>query len=88
MGPNDILVADTGYMAAWTGVLFPVRASGRVYLRAAGSLVPASMGASLAKPQAKVVCVTGDGGVGYHLMELETAARHSIDVTVVVLAPL
>jgi acetolactate synthase-1/2/3 large subunit len=29
--------------------------------------------------------VIGDGGVGYHLMELETALRCGIDVTIVVL---
>ena len=86
--PTDILVADTGYMGAWTGVLFPITAPGRHFLRAAGSLgwsLPASMGAALAHPKRRVACVIGDGGVGYHLMELETALRCGIPVTIVVL---
>jgi acetolactate synthase-1/2/3 large subunit len=65
-----------------------VTARGRHFLRAAGSLgwsLPASLGAALARPDRRVACVIGDGGVGYHMMELETALRCGIDVTVVVL---
>jgi acetolactate synthase-1/2/3 large subunit len=88
LAPTDVLVADTGYMGAWTGALYDVTAPGRHFLRAAGSLgwsLPAAIGASLANPGTRVACVIGDGGVGYHLMELETALRCGIDVTVVVL---
>jgi acetolactate synthase-1/2/3 large subunit len=88
LAPADILVADTGYMGAWTGALFEVTEAGRHYLRAAGSLgwaFPASIGASLAAPDATVLCVSGDGGIGYHLMELETALRCGAPVVVVVL---
>jgi acetolactate synthase I/II/III large subunit len=88
MEPADILVADTGYMGAWTGALFPVTEPGRHYLRAAGSLgwaFPAAIGASLAAPDRRVVCLSGDGGIGYHLMELETALRCGARVAVVVL---
>jgi acetolactate synthase-1/2/3 large subunit len=86
--PEDIVVADTGYMGAWTGACYPVRAPGRHYIRAAGSLgwaLPAAMGAQLARPQRRVVCVSGDGGMGYHIGELETALRCRIPVVVVVL---
>ncbi len=88
LDPTDVLVVDTGYMGAWTGALFDVTAPGRHFLRAAGSLgwsLPASLGAALANPGGRVACVIGDGGVGYHLVELETALRCGIDVTVVVL---
>lgn len=80
------LVADTGYMAAWTGVLFPVERYGR-FFRAIGSLgwaLPASLGVQLARPE-KVICVTGDGGAGYHLADIETAVRYKIPVIVLVL---
>jgi acetolactate synthase I/II/III large subunit len=86
--PTGILVADTGYMGAWTGALFEVTEAGRHYLRAAGSLgwaFPAAIGASLAAPGRTVLCVSGDGGIGYHLMELETALRCKAGVVVVVL---
>jgi acetolactate synthase-1/2/3 large subunit len=86
--PTDVIVADTGYMGAWTGALLDVEEPGRHYLRAAGSLgwaFPAAIGACLAVPDRHVVCVSGDGGIGYHLMELETARRVGAPVKVVVL---
>ena len=80
------IVADTGYMAAWTGILYPT-ARPRSYFRAVGSLgwaLPASLGVQLARPE-KVVCVTGDGGIGYHLADVETAVRLRLPVVIVVL---
>jgi acetolactate synthase I/II/III large subunit len=88
LNPMDIVAADTGYMAAWTGAAFPVTAPGRQYIRAAGSLgwaFPAALGAALGAPGRHVACVTGDGGLGYHLSELETALRCHIPILVVVL---
>ncbi len=88
LDPRDIVAADTGYMGAWTGAAFPVTAPGRHYIRAAGSLgwaFPASLGAALGAPGRHVACITGDGGFGYHLSELETALRCHIPILVVVL---
>ncbi len=86
--PTDIVVADTGYMGAWTGATFPITAPGRNFIRAAGSLgwaFPASLGASLAAPERRVVCVSGDGGIGYHLGEIETALRCHIPAVVMLM---
>ena len=78
LGEKDILVADTGQMGAWTGVLYPIQTPGRTYIRAAGTLgwsFPAAIGAKYAAPDRKVLDVTGDGGIFYHITELETALR-------------
>jgi acetolactate synthase-1/2/3 large subunit len=80
------IVADTGYMAAWTGVLYPTVKPGS-YFRAVGSLgwaLPASLGVQIARPD-KVICITGDGGFGYHLADIETAVRMQLPVVVVIL---
>jgi acetolactate synthase-1/2/3 large subunit len=80
------LVADTGYMAAWTGVLFPVERPD-AFFRATGSLgwaLPAALGVQLAR-QEKVVCIIGDGGVGYHLADIETAVRYRLPVVIIIL---
>jgi acetolactate synthase I/II/III large subunit len=88
MADDAVLVADTGYAAAWTGALAEVKVAGRNFLRADGSLgwaFPASLGAQLAAPDKQVICITGDGGFGYHIGDLETALRLDLPVVVVVL---
>jgi acetolactate synthase-1/2/3 large subunit len=87
---DTIIVADAGYCAAWALDLLRFHKAGRRFLSpsAYGTLgygFPASIGAKLASPTSTVVCVTGDGGFGYALAELETAARYKIGVTVIVL---
>lgn len=84
--PEITLVSDTGYMAAWTGVLFPVERPD-AFFRATGSLgwaLPASLGVQLARKE-RVVCVIGDGGIGYHLADIETAVRYELPVIVLIL---
>ena len=90
MDDDTIIVADAGYCAAWALDLLRFRVPGRRFLSpsAYGTLgygFPAAIGAKLASPSSWVVCITGDGGFGYSLAELETAARCHIAVTVIVL---
>jgi acetolactate synthase-1/2/3 large subunit len=89
LAPDDALfLADTGYAAAWAGALVELRRAGLGYLRADGSLgwaFPASIGAKLAAPDRPVIAITGDGGFGYHVSEIETALRLGAPVVVIVL---
>ena len=50
-----------------------------------GYALPAALGAALAHPGRPAVCLTGDGGLGIPLAELETLARTRANVVVVVL---
>ena len=57
------------------------------YIRAAGSLgwaFPAALGVKCALPERPVICFTGDGGLWYHIAELETALRYGINTITVV----
>lgn len=49
-----------------------------------GYAVPAAIGAALARPDERVFCFVGDGGLAMALGELETIARLDLPVTVVV----
>jgi acetolactate synthase-1/2/3 large subunit len=49
-----------------------------------GFALPAAIAAGLVHPDRRVVCLTGDGGLGMTLAELETLARLRLDVLVVV----
>lgn len=84
---NAILMSDTGHSGMWTGAFVDLRDPAQSYLRAAGSLgwgLPAALGAQIGAPDRPVVLFTGDGGLWYHLSELETAARWNIPATIVV----
>jgi acetolactate synthase-1/2/3 large subunit len=85
-----ILVADGGFAAHWTSLLFDAKAAGRHYVanRGAASIgygVPAAIGASHAAPDRPVVAVTGDGGLNMALGDLETARRSGACPTIVVI---
>lgn len=86
--PDDaILVADTGHAAIWTGTMVALTKPGQRYLRCAGTLgwgFPAAIGAKCAASNRPVLCFTGDGGLCYHLAELETAARAGINAVILV----
>ncbi|HEV2522813.1 MAG TPA: thiamine pyrophosphate-binding protein [Candidatus Acidoferrales bacterium] len=86
---DDVLVADTGYMAAWAVTVLQQKQAGRNTLRAAGSLgwaFPAAFGAKLAAgAKRRVFGLTGDGGAGYHLPDLETALRLKLPAVQIVM---
>jgi len=86
---DDLVVADTGYMAAWAVTVLQQKQAGRNTLRAAGSLgwaFPAAFGAKLAVgDKRRVIGLTGDGGLGYHIGDLETARRLKIPVIQIVI---
>jgi acetolactate synthase-1/2/3 large subunit len=85
--PDAVVVADTGHAGMWCAAFLDLRSPGQTFIRAAGSLgwaLPAAIGAQCAVPDRPVVAFTGDGGLWYHLGELETAARRSIPITVIV----
>ena len=87
LAPNDVIGADTGAHGGWVGALFPV-AAGKTMIRANGSLgwvFPGALGAALGAPDRRVVAITGDGGMLYHIAEFETALRCNIPAVVVVL---
>ncbi len=53
---------------------------------AIGQGIPAAIGAAIARPQHKVLCLSGDGAAAYTVQGLWTLARERLDVTVVVFA--
>jgi len=54
-------------------------------LGAMGYGIPAGIGAKLARPEAQVVVVTGDGSVMMNIQELATLRRYQIDLKIVLL---
>ena len=86
--PSDaILVSDTGHSGIWTGTMMDLKHPDQMFIRCAGSLgwgLPAAIGAKCAKPDRPVICFTGDGGIWYHMTELDTALRYNIPTVTIV----
>jgi acetolactate synthase-1/2/3 large subunit len=87
--PEALLTVDAGAHMLVAMPLWETDEAGSVMisngLATMGFSVPAAIGAALANPGRRVVCLVGDGGLGMVLAELETLARLRLDVTVVVL---
>jgi acetolactate synthase-1/2/3 large subunit len=89
MPDNTVYVTSHGNVDFWADARIRVR-SPACYIRAgqAGALgaeIPYGVGATFAMPGVPAVVFVGDGGVGYHVTELETAVRYGKQVIVVVL---
>lgn len=85
--PDGVVVSDTGHAGIWTGTMLYLTHPTQRYFRCAGSLgwgFPGALGVKCALPDKPVLCFTGDGGFYYHIAELETAARHNINLVVLV----
>ncbi|MFD1644139.1 thiamine pyrophosphate-binding protein [Haloarchaeobius litoreus] len=88
--PDDgLLVSATSFPGFFTGAFYEVRQPGVGYIQARGSdgincALPQAIGAKAADPDRPVVAVSGDGGIGYHISDLETAVRDDLPVVVVV----
>lgn len=86
---SDIIVTtDVGQHQMWAAQYYPVEKA-RTFLTS-GSLgtmgfgLPAALGASLANPDKRVVCFSGDGSIMMNIQEMATLAELNLPVTVVV----
>ncbi|HMN81666.1 MAG TPA: thiamine pyrophosphate-binding protein [Burkholderiaceae bacterium] len=89
--PDDaVLVSELTQVGYYANVAFPVRRPrGLLTPGFQGTLgygYPTALGAAFGAPQRRVVSITGDGGFGWSLQELATAARYQVPATVVVFA--
>ena len=77
--PDTVLICDGGEFAQWGQSMLPVRR--RMINGVAGSIggsLSFATAARLAEPNAPVFAVLGDGTIGFHLTEFETAARRKL----------
>ena len=83
--PDSVLVADGGEIGQWA--MACLHAPYRVINGVAGSIgsgLPMALGARCALPDAPVLAVMGDGTVGFHISEFDTAMRYQLPMLAVI----
>lgn len=88
--PHDIVCADASYSTNWASSYLRARTHGARFLAPRGLAglgwgLPMAMGARLARPEANVFAIVGDGGFAHCWSELEAARRLDIPVVTIVL---
>ena len=85
---DTIMVADGGGAAFWMEMAGQVLQGGHWlshgYLAQLGVGMPFAIAAQVAHPKKRVICVLGDGAVGFNFAEFDTMVRHQLPVIVVV----
>jgi acetolactate synthase-1/2/3 large subunit len=86
--PENAVVVDESITSGMS--IFPLTAAAQPHdwLNLTGGSIgwglPAAVGAAIACPERKVVCLEGDGSAMYTIQALWTMARENLDVTVVI----
>ena len=77
--PDTVLICDGGEFAQWGQSMLPVRR--RLVNGVTGSIGSAlsfALAARMLEPKAPVFAVLGDGTIGFHIAEFETAVRRGL----------
>jgi acetolactate synthase I/II/III large subunit len=85
---NSIVLADVGQHQMWAAQRYR-SASPRGFITSGGLgsmgfALPAAVGVQLSKPDATVVCVSGDGGFQMNIQELATVRRLNLPIKMVI----
>ena len=88
LGRDDIVLVDTGALKMWMARLYPTYAPNTCLMSNGLSTmawsVPGAIGAKIARPGAKVLVATGDGGFLMNSQEIETALRERISMVILI----
>jgi acetolactate synthase-1/2/3 large subunit len=87
--PDDaILVADGGNATIWTMFFHQMRVPNTIlstfHFGMLGAGIAQALGAAAAHPDKPVCCIIGDGAMGFHPQEVETAVRNRMRVVYLV----
>ena len=90
MTAQTIAVADASYSSIWIANYLTARRAGQRFITPRGIAglgwgLPMAIGAQVAAPDQRVVCLCGDGGFGHSWAELETLRRLKLPITTIVL---
>jgi len=87
--PNSIVCLDIGQNQIWASQSLKLGTNQRLLnaggMGPMGFGLPAAIGAWHAKPNYKIVVITGDGGIQMNIQELQTIAREKIPMKIIIM---
>ncbi|MGJ4744972.1 biosynthetic-type acetolactate synthase large subunit [Leptospira sp. SA-E8] len=88
LGPSARISTDVGQHQMWVAQYYPFQKSGTFLtsggLGTMGFGLPAAIGASLADPNSKIVCFSGDGSILMNIQELDTLSELQSDLKIII----
>lgn len=88
LGRGDVVLVDTGATKMWMARLYPTYERNTCLisngLSTMAFALPGALGVKLARPEAKVLAVVGDGAFLMNSQEIETAVREEIPLVVLI----
>src|SRR6201993_2236570 len=88
LGRSDVVLVDTGATKMWMARLYPTYERNTCLisngLSTMSFALPGVLGVKLARPEAKVLAVVGDGAFMMNSQEIETAVRERIPLVVLI----
>jgi acetolactate synthase-1/2/3 large subunit len=88
LGRSDVVLVDTGAAKMWMARLYPTYERNTCLISNGLSTMafslPGALGVKLARPDAKVLAVMGDGAFLMNSQEIETAVREQIPLVVLI----
>jgi acetolactate synthase-1/2/3 large subunit len=89
LGARDVVACGNASASVITFQAAQIQLGQRVFGNAGsasmGYDLPASIGAALARPDARTICLAGEGSLMLNLQELQTVAHHRLPIKVIVL---
>ncbi len=86
--PEQAVVVDEGITVGFPAYAQSARSAPHDWLFITGGgigwAMPVAIGAAVAAPEKKILCIQGDGGAMYTIQALWTMARENLDVTTVI----
>lgn len=88
LGDDDILLSDVGAHKMWVSRYYQSVGANTCLISngfcSMGFALPGAIGAKIACPDKKVLCINGDAGFLMNVQELETAVRYKLNVVAMV----
>lgn len=86
---DTIVCADGGEASQWAELAAPASHPGQFmghgYLGCLGIGMPFAIGAQIANPDRRVICIVGDGAAGLNIQEFDTMVRHNLPIVTIIL---